>query len=642
VSIEDFGEAGVLANSLKAFTPRAAQSKMAAAVVQTIQQQAVLVVEAGTGTGKTYAYLVPALRSGRKVVISTASKALQDQLYQRDLPAIAQAINFTGRVVVLKGRRNYLCRQRLEQHLSQAAQFEPAVVADLVHLRYWSSQTHSGAITDCATVSEESAAWSLATSSEDNCLGSECPHYQGCFVVKARQQALEADIVIVNHHLFFADRQVQTEHHATLIAPAEVMIIDEAHTLPEIAAYYCSDSLSSQQLTTVARDVIQGVQQELNEFMSLREGAEQLSHSVQQLQRTLGTTRHRAHWRQALQHEAIQQAVIELQAALAACHSLLGLVLKRSAPLDNAWERVTAYQATLQQLQQVDIVGYGYWYQANPWSFTIARTPLSVATSFQAIMNAQQAAWIFTSATLAVNQQLDHFCQQLGLRDPQTLLLSSPFHYHEQALLCIPRYLPSSQHPEGANQLVQLLHPLLKQSAGGCLVLCTAYQRMHDLAQAFQTLLGHPILVQGAASKSQLLAQFTQAGNTLLVATNSFWQGIDIPGQALSCLVIDKLPFTPPDDPLLQARSADCRLQGGDPFKDLQIPEAVIALKQGVGRLIRTSSDRGVLIICDDRLVSRPYGSLFLGSLPPMPRTRDLQQAIDFFLSTDALSRTLA
>lgn len=637
--IEDFGEAGVLAKALNNFTPRASQSQMAEAVVQTIQRQGVLVVEAGTGTGKTYAYLVPALRSGRKVVISTASKALQDQLYQRDLPAIAQAINFAGRVVVLKGRRNYLCQQRLEQHISQAAQFEPAVVADLVQLRYWSSQTRSGAISDCATVSEESAAWPLATSSEDNCLGSECPHYQGCFVVKARQQALEADIVIVNHHLFFADRQVQTEHHATLIAPAEVIIMDEAHTLPEIAAYYCGDSLSSQQLTTVAKDVIQSVQQECNEFISLREGAEQLSHSVQQLQRTLGITRHRAHWRQALQREAVQQAVIQLQEALAACHSLLGLDLKRSTLLDNAFERVTAYQATLQQLQQVEAAGYGYWYQATPWSFTIARTPLSVAAPFQALMIAQQAAWIFTSATLAVNQQMEHFCQQLGLRDPQTLLLSSPFNYHEQAMLCIPRYLPSSQHPQGATQLVQLLQPLLEKISGGCLVLCTAYQRMHDLAQAFQTLLGHPILVQGAASKSQLLAQFTQAGNGLLLATNSFWQGIDIPGPALSCLVIDKLPFTPPDDPLLQARSVDCRFQGGDPFRELQIPEAVIALKQGVGRLIRTSSDRGVLIICDDRLVSRSYGTLFLSSLPPMPRTRDLQQAVDFFLSTDSLPR---
>jgi ATP-dependent DNA helicase DinG len=610
---------------------------MADAVVQTIQRQGVLVVEAGTGTGKTYAYLVPALRSGRKVVISTASKTLQDQLYQRDLPAIAQAINFSGRVVVLKGRRNYLCQQRLEQHVSQAAQFEEHVVADLIRLRHWSSQTRSGEISDCATVSEESAAWPLATSSEDNCLGSQCPHYQGCFVVKARQQALESDIVIVNHHLFFADREVQEEHHATLIAPSEVIIIDEAHTLPEIAAYYCSDSLSSQQLTTVAKDVIQSVQQECNEFISLGEGAEQLSYSVQQLQRTLGTTRHRAHWRQALQHESIQQAVFQLQEALGDCHSLLGLVLKRSTLLDNAWERVTAYQATLQQLQQVEAPGYGYWYQATPWSFTIARTPLSVATSFQAIMLSQRAAWIFTSATLAVNQQLDHFCQQLGLRDPQTLLLSTPFNYSEQAMLCIPRHLPSAQNSDGATQLVQLLYPLLEKRSGGCLVLCTSYQRMHELAKAFQTRLDYPIFVQGAASKSQLLAEFIQAGNALLLATSSFWQGVDIPGPALSCLVIDKLPFTSPDDPLLQARSAECRLQGGDPFMELQIPEAVIALKQGVGRLIRTSSDRGVLILCDDRLVSRPYGALFLGSLPPMPRTRDLQRAIDFSLSIKQL-----
>ncbi|EPU1491849.1 ATP-dependent DNA helicase [Escherichia coli] len=512
---DDFAQDGQLAKAIPGFKPREPQRQMAVAVTQAIEKGQPLVVEAGTGTGKTYAYLAPALRAKKKVIISTGSKALQDQLYSRDLPTVSKALKYTGNVALLKGRSNYLCLERLEQQALAGGDLPVQILSDVILLRSWSNQTIDGDISTCVSVAEDSQAWPLVTSTNDNCLGSDCPMYKDCFVVKARKKAMDADVVVVNHHLFLADM--------------------------------------------VAK-----------------------------------------------------------------------LSLGRSALLDAAFERATLYRTRLKRLKEINQPGYSYWYECTSRHFTLALTPLSVADKFKELMAQKTGSWIFTSATLSVNDDLHHFTSRLGIEQAESLLLPSPFDYSRQALLCVPRNLPQTNQPGSARQLAAMLRPIIEANNGRCFMLCTSHAMMRDLAEQFRATMTLPVLLQGETSKGQLLQQFVSAGNALLVATSSFWEGVDVRGDTLSLVIIDKLPFTSPDDPLLKARMEDCRLRGGDPFDEVQLPDAVITLKQGVGRLIRDADDRGVLVICDNRLVMRPYGATFLASLPPAPRTRDIARAVRF------------
>lgn len=627
---DDFASNGVLAKTIIGFKPRAVQNEMASAIAETIELKKTLVVEAGTGTGKTFAYLVPALRSKRKVIISTGSKTLQDQLFKRDLPTVVKALKYTGKIALLKGRANYLCLQRLEQQLLMAGELKPQTISELTQLRTWSTVTDDGDISTCAGITEESALWPLVTSNNDNCLGSDCPLYQNCFVVKARRKALDADVIVVNHHLFLADMVVKETGFGELIPTAEVMIFDEAHQLPDIASHYFGQQLSSRQLLHLAKDIIIAYRTEVRDMQQLQKSADRLTHITQNVRLVLGEPGYRGDLRKALQQQNLQRALILLEDALELCYDVTKMSLGRSELLDAAFERAAIYRQRLQRLKEVTLPGYSYWFECTTHHFTLALTPLSVSEKFNQWMNEKPASWIFTSATLSVNEQLLHFTQRLGLADAKTLLLNSPFDYARQTMLCVPRYLPSLEQPNNAQYLAKILQPLIEANGGRCFLLCTSTKMMRELAVEFRANLALPVLVQGEMSKSRLLDQFIDAGNALLVATSSFWEGVDVRGDTLSCVIIDKLPFTAPDDPLLKARVEDCRLRGGDPFYDIQLPEAVIALKQGVGRLIRDSHDRGVIVICDNRLVSRPYGSVFLNSLPPSPRTRDIQQAIDF------------
>ena len=344
----------------------------------------------------------------------------------------------------------------------------------------------------------------------------------------------------------------------------------------------------------------------------------------------LGEPGFRGNLREVLSQPNVQRALLLLDDALELCYDVVKLSLGRSALLDAAFERATLYRARLKRLKEVNEPGFSYWYECNSRHFVLALTPLTVADRFRELLDEKPGSWIFTSATLSVNEQMGHFTERLGLNKAKTLLLASPFDYAKQALLCVPRFLPSPNQPGGARQLARMLRPLIEANNGRCFFLCTSHQMMRELAEEFRATMTLPVLLQGETSKGQLLAQFVEAGNALLVATSSFWEGVDVRGDALSCVIIDKLPFTSPDDPLLKARIEDCRLRGGDPFNDVQLPDAVITLKQGVGRLIRDTDDRGVLVICDNRLVMRPYGEVFLNSLPPTPRTRDIAQAIAF------------
>ncbi|HCG5236960.1 TPA: ATP-dependent DNA helicase [Vibrio parahaemolyticus] len=631
-----FSSDGALGKAIPGFQARQPQIDMAEAVSSAIKEQSQLVVEAGTGTGKTFAYLVPALLSGKKVIISTGSKNLQEQLYHRDLPLMVNALGFYGQVALLKGRSNYLCLDRLSRQMveSHTNESDPTLLTQLVKVRSWSSETKTGDLGDCEDLPEDSMIIPTITSTNDNCLGKECPSYADCFVLKARKRAMDSDIVVVNHHLFLADLAIKETGFGELIPEADVFIFDEAHQLPDIASEYFGQSVSSRQIHDLAKDIEIAYRTEAKDMRQLQKVGDKLLQSAMDMRIVLGEPGFRGNWREAMQSESIKRELVRLTDSLDLAIDVLKLALGRSQLLDTAFERANLIKGRIDRVCDVDITGYSYWYDTSPRHFTLHITPLSVADKFHEQIEIKQGAWIFTSATLAVSGDFKHFTDRLGLKPKQQFSLPSPFDYEKQARLCVPRYLPEPNSPGLADKLVRMLAPVIEENDGRCFFLCTSHSMMRELGEKFREVLDLPVLMQGEMSKQKTLAEFMELGNALLVATGAFWEGIDVRGDALSCVIIDKLPFAAPDDPLLKARIEDCRLRGGEPFAEVQIPDAVITLKQGVGRLIRDQKDHGALIICDNRLVTRDYGGTFLGSLPPIPRTRDLER-IKAFLKAE-------
>ena len=622
---------GQLSQNIKDFSPREEQLSMAQAVGDTIYNKSSLVIEAGTGTGKTLAYLAPVLLFNKKTIISTGSKNLQDQLFNRDLPAIKKALNFTGKIALLKGRANYLCLERLDQVIAQGVLGDKSVLTDLSKVRKWNNSTKTGDFTECVELAEDSPIISQLTSTTESCLGADCPNYNECYVAAARRKALNADLVVINHHLFFADMAVKETGFGELIPHAEVIIFDEAHQLPDIASQYFGQSLTSRQLFDLCKDINIVYRTELKDMLQLGSTSDTLLKVVQDFRLLLGEENNtRGNWREFYKQSAVKKAFDLLQEKINFLSEVIKLTLGRSQTLDSIFERVESIKSQLKRLTETNIVGFCYWYEGNGRQFGLHITPLTVADKFGEQLKIKEAAWIFTSATLEVGGTFNHFCQRLGIEHATQKILHSPFNYPEQSLLCVPRYLPTTNKTHTLTSLGEMLLPVIEANKGRCFVLCTSYTMMRGLAEYFREKSRLSILVQGETSKGKLLEQFTDTSHSVLVATSSFWEGIDVRGDALSLVIIDKLPFTAPDDPLLKARIEDCKLQGGEPFNDIQIPEAVITLKQGVGRLIRGVSDRGVVIICDNRLVMRNYGKTFLKSLPNSSRTRDLNKVIQF------------
>ncbi|EMB9235409.1 ATP-dependent DNA helicase [Vibrio alginolyticus] len=631
-----FSSDGALGKAIPGFQARQPQIDMAEAVSSAIKDQTQLVVEAGTGTGKTFAYLVPALLSGKKVIISTGSKNLQEQLYHRDLPLMVNALGFYGQVALLKGRSNYLCLDRLSRQMveSHTNESDPTLLTQLVKVRAWSSETKTGDLGDCDDLPEDSMIIPTITSTNDNCLGKECPSYTDCFVLKARKRAMDSDIVVVNHHLFLADLAIKETGFGELIPEADVFIFDEAHQLPDIASEYFGQSVSSRQVHDLAKDIEIAYRTEAKDMRQLQKVGDKLMQSAMDMRIVLGEPGFRGNWREALQSGSIKRELLRLTDSLELAIDVLKIALGRSQLLDTAFERANLIKGRIDRVCDVDITGYSYWYDTSPRHFALHITPLSVADKFHEQIEIKQGAWIFTSATLAVSGDFKHFTERLGLKPTKQFSLPSPFDYQKQTRLCVPRYLPEPNSNGLADKLVRMLAPVIEENDGRCFFLCTSHSMMRELGEKFREVLELPVLMQGEMSKQKTLAEFMELGNALLVATGAFWEGIDVRGDALSCVIIDKLPFTAPDDPLLKARIEDCRLRGGEPFAEVQIPDAVITLKQGVGRLIRDQKDHGALIICDNRLVTRDYGGIFLGSLPPIPRTRDLD-GIKAFLKAE-------
>jgi ATP-dependent DNA helicase DinG len=629
---EVLGPQGLLARAIDGFAYRAQQEEMAQAVAEAIEDRGLLVAEAGTGTGKTFAYLVPALLSGRKVVVSTGTRNLQDQLYLRDLPRLRSAMAAPARVALLKGRANYLCLQRMEGALLDARGHRRELMRWLIAVRDWAQHTRSGDIAELSAVPEDAAVWPLVTSTADNCLGQECPAWSRCHLVEARRRAQEADIVVVNHHLLCADLALKEEGFGELLPAADAFIIDEAHQLPDVASGFFGSSLSTRQLLELARDSEIEYRREAGDLAEIPAMLEQLAKSARDLRLEFGQGQRRGAWREVVGQPAIMAALGECRERLDEVRSALEALHGRGKGLDACLLRCEQLCLRLEALQAEPAESEIRWFETHQHSLRLNSTPLDVAEPFQAQMQRRPAAWVFTSATLAVGDSFEHFLNQLGLGAALTRKWDSPFDYPHQALWFVPRGMPEPSDPGYTAAVVGLALPILEASAGRAFLLFTSHRALREAAELLAARCALPLLVQGSAPKAELLSRFVELGNAVLLGTASFWEGVDVRGEALSLVLIDKLPFAAPGDPVLQARLDAIRRRGGNPFTEYQVPQAAIALKQGAGRLIRDVSDRGVLVLCDPRILRRGYGQTLLDAMPPFARTRELENVLDFFV----------
>ncbi|MBC7489807.1 MAG: ATP-dependent DNA helicase [Glaciimonas sp.] len=652
-----FSSKGPLGHIVGGFRPRMAQTEMAKAIAEAIAQQKTLIAEAGTGTGKTFAYLVPALLWGGKVIISTGTKNLQDQLFLRDIPIVRKALSAPVSIALLKGRANYVCHFHLERTKQNGRMTSRDDTGHLREISRFMKTTSSGDKAELSKVPETALIWNLVTSTRDTCLGAECQYYQDCFVMKARKEAQQADIVVVNHHLFFADVALKDTGVAELLPSANTIIFDEAHQLPEVATLFFGDTVSTSQILELCRDV-------LAEGLShVRDGADwaKVEMPVEKAARDL---------RLAFPQDAIRLSVNQIAPSSAFFPALEtlrqefeGMIAKLEKQAERAetieqcrtraielgmriaaWNKPefakaktkTTSATTTKHVVDGDPEGKVLWVEAFSTSLHLHQTPLSIAPIFNKQRESVLRTWIFTSATLAVKNDFQHYAAQMGLVGEPAQSWPSPFEYKEQGLLYVPQNLPQPNSPEYTDAVIDAALPVIEAAGGRTFLLCTSLRAVNRAAERLRTefeerKLPFPLLVQGEAGRTELLDRFRIAGNAVLIGSQSFWEGVDVRGAALSLVIIDKLPFAPPDDPVLAARIDALEKKGMNGFMHHQLPAAIINIKQGAGRLIRDESDRGVLMICDPRLISKGYGKRIWQSLPPFKRTRDLSVATEFW-----------
>ena len=633
-----FSEQSPLATEVASFRPRAQQREMALAVAGAIRDNAILVVEAGTGTGKTFAYLVPALLAGGKVIISTGTKNLQDQLFQKDLPMVRDALKAPVSVALLKGRSNYVCHYHLARTESDGMFKTREDIKHLGKIKKYAQVNDSGDKGGLADVPENAPIWMQVTSTRDNCLGQECPDHKECFVLKARTEAMKADIVVVNHHLFFADVMLRDEGVAELLPACNTVIFDEAHQLPETASLFFGETLSTTLLLDLVRDTRIEAVAGAKDFAPLPKACDDLDKAARDLRLVFKKEGRMP----ALALDSFKDwpdALKTLSEKLAQLNGLLEKQAERSEGLENCWLRAQALSQQLAKWQKGDEPDQVRWLEVFHHSLQLNTTPLSIAEIFEKQIGGSARAWIFTSATLAVKQNFSLYQTEMGLLNAKTACWDSPFNYAEQALLYVPTGLPEPNSEGYTEAVVQAALPLVEASKGRAFFLFTslrAMQRAYDLlvAEFDRKGLTYPLMLQGEGSRSELLTRFRDHGNAVLLGSQSFWEGVDVRGEALSLVIIDKLPFAPPDDPVLAARIAQLNKQGRNAFMEYQLPRAIITLKQGAGRLIRDETDRGVLMICDPRIIAKHYGKRIWQSLPPMKRTRVESEAVGFFKTT--------
>jgi ATP-dependent DNA helicase DinG len=627
-----FAEGGPLAKQVSSYRPRQQQLDMARAILQAIESGGMIAVEAGTGTGKTFAYLVPALLSGGKVIVSTGTKTLQNQLYDRDLPAVKEAL-FTGATTaLLKGRSNYVCLYRLERALNEGRLESREDAFRLRRIDSFSRTSLTGDRADLAEVPEDAPVWQHATSTRENCLGQECPNYKDCFVMKARKNALAADLVVVNHHLFFADVALRDEGIAELLPSCNTVIFDEAHQLPETARLFFGETVSTAQMIELARDARLELRAAGGASPELDRLASKLDKAARDLRLCFPRDGQRLSWAQALREQGFGECVGALADALKALGKPLADQGERSEGLSACSRRAGEAIALLARLGEGGGKNEVRWVEVFGQSLQLHVTPLLPAELFRKQMLDHPRAWIFTSATLALGRDFSHFKRELGIEEAASQAWASPFDFERQALLYMPKGLPGDPNdPAYTDAVVEAALPVLRASRGRAFLLFTSHRALRRAHELLRDRIEYPLLVQGTGSRSDLLVRFRELGNAVLLGAASFWEGVDVRGEALSVVLIDKLPFAPPDDPVLAARIEALKEEGGNPFMEYQLPQAVLQLKQGAGRLIRDEDDRGVLVLCDPRIHSKSYGRTVRASLPPMKQTRELSDVEAFF-----------
>ena len=645
-------EGAALATRIPGFVARPAQQRLAVAVADAFESRGVLLAEAGTGTGKTFAYLVPALLSGMKTIVSTGTRALQDQLYFRDLPRVRDALGTGLKTALLKGRANYLCRYRMEQAKGDALPFKGMfssreLVAQFQRVVTWSGRTQFGDMSELDSLPEDSPLLPQVTSTADNCLGTDCPFWGDCFVVQARQRAQTADLVVVNHHLLLADLALKQEGFGEILPGAQAFVVDEAHQLPELAAQFFGEGLGARPLVELARDAITECKDVPGALGSVQEPARALEQAARALRASMDNLPIRGTAWRALDEVDIEPAFQTLADALQSMRQTLEPLREAAPGFDACHLRATDQLGRLQRWlganadidaddsDEADTAGAGndtsvHWYELTPRGFRLQRTPLDVSAPLRRHRDESHAAWVFTSATLAVDGHFRHIAQRLGINECVELLEPSPFDWDRQALCYLPPRLPEPASRDFGPVLIETLRPVLEASGGRAFLLFASHRALREAAELLRGA-PWPLFVQGSEPRHVLLQKFRDSGNGVLLGTASFREGVDVAGDALSVVVIDKLPFAAPDDPVFEARLDAIRRSGGNPFRDEQLPQAVIALKQGAGRLIRTETDRGVLVLCDPRLTQKSYGRVFLDSLPPLPKTRELADVQRFF-----------
>ena len=631
-----FSIGGALSKAIDGYVPRLQQIEMAIAIEQTIANNTQLVAEAGTGTGKTFAYLVPALLSGGKVIISTGTKNLQDQLYNRDLPNVRDALKVPVIVSMLKGRANYVCHHYLER-ASNEGRFVSRDDAKYIHIiKNFVENSSTGDKSELIEVPENATIWPNVTSTRDNCMGQDCSFYKDCFVMEARKRALAADVVVVNHHLFFADVMLRDEGVAELLPSANTVIFDEAHQLPEVAGLFFGEDISTSQLIELTRDVNTAQKVLAKDCIVLAEAIPHLEKATKDFRLIFSYEGSRLSVQKALELKGFDEAYANMQIQLKLVAKILETQAGRDPELEKCWKRSESILLQLDRWQAGSDANLVRWIEVFTHSIQLHATPFSVAEGFGKQLNAQPRAWIFTSATLAVKTDFSHYLAQMGLLGAKTAYWTSPFDYENQAILYVPPGMPDPNTPVYTAAVVASAMPVLRASQGRAFVLCTSLRAMREihakLKEAFELEgMEFPLLMQGESSRTELLERFRKIGNAVLVGSQSFWEGVDVRGEALSVVIIDKLPFAPPDDPVLSARIDKMNAEGKNAFMEYQLPYSVITLKQGAGRLIRNETDRGVLMICDPRLITKHYGKRIWQSLPPFKRTKVLTDVEMFF-----------
>ncbi|MBM4239277.1 MAG: ATP-dependent DNA helicase [Gammaproteobacteria bacterium] len=622
-----FGPAGPLARHLPGFTPCKAQMRMAGAVAAALEARRPLLVEAGTGTGKTFAYLVPALFAGLRVLVSTGTRTLQDQLYSKDVPLVAGAIGTPAKVALLKGRSNYLCTYRLKREAAQGA-LEGVAVRDplMARIESWALVTRTGDLAEVAGFNENHALWPKVTSTRDNCLGTRCSEFADCHVVAARREAQAADLVIVNHHLLLADLALKEDGFGDLLGTADAVILDEAHQLPDLATQFFGVQVSSRQIDNA---LVEGRAALLRAGGSLADIGTAARAVEAAISAVLAAIASRAD---------LESASLAVVSALRDYATTLSDASREPA-VEQVATRAVELAAALERVALCTDDEGARTSESNGRSFTLGLLPFDISERFRGLVESRPAAWVFTSATLSVatsskGEDFSHFASRLGLADAEALRIPSPFDYESQALLYLPAGMPEPTAPNYVDAVISACVPLLEASGGGAFILFTSHRALSQGAALLRARWDGaalvPILVQGEGPREKLLRDFREHGNAVLLGTASFWEGVDVKGEALRLVVIEKLPFASPDDPLTKARLAHLQRRGENAFRDYQLPEAVLALKQGVGRLIRSETDRGMIVIADPRLLSKGYGRTFRASLPEMPVTQDRDEALRF------------